>query len=229
MITDIAEKYLEAHRHSWAESTMRTERYRLTGILTLPSSASPEELWRSMQAAGWKPYTIKTAFVRLSAMERWSRKDLGYDKFLREMRNRFKHSYERKDVRVTYEEAVSRIDQISCSKTKAMALDMLKTGVRLSEAYAIKDGSVRGKGNKLRRVFGEVKAEVPRSTLWARLKAVGLKPHDLRKLCATRLAERGATAADLCKVFGWSSIATAYRYLQPKDDSKIQEMMNADI
>lgn len=227
---DLVEQYIEGQRNAWSPMTLKTERSRLVGILRLSSNlSSPDKLFIDMKAAGWKPYTIKTAFVRLAALERWSRRDLGYDRFLREMRNRFKHSYERQDVKVTYREAVSRIDKISCGKTRQMAHDMLRSGLRLSEAYKVRDGSVKGKGDKLRKVYVEVATTVPRSTLWARLKEVGLKPHDLRKLCATRLSENGATAADLCKVFGWSSINTAYRYLQPKDDQKLLEMMNADV
>ena len=229
-MTSLMTGYIHAQMNAWAPSTIKTERSRLLGIAALSNPTNtPGGLFHAMEQAGWKPYTIKTAFVRLSAMEKWSKQELGYDRFLKEMRNRFKHSYERKDINVTYEEAISRIDKISCEKTRKMAIEILRSGVRISEAYKIQDGNVRGKGNKLRKIFVSVEATVPRSTLWARLKAVGLKPHDLRQRCATRLVEKGASAADLCKVFGWSSITTAYRYLQPKDDNKLQEMMNANI
>jgi len=230
MTPQLIEDYLEAHKHSWAPTTLKTERSRLLSIIRLNTAGLPPAgLFDAMAAAGWKPYTVKISFIRLASLEKWSQTDLGYDRFLKEMRNRFKHSYERKDVELTYDEAVSRINQIPCLKARHMAIDMLRSGVRISEAYNIKDGAVRGKGDKLRKVFVPVEASVPRSTLWARLKEVGLKPHDLRKLCATRLASQGASAADLCKVFGWSSIATAYLYLQPKDDKKLQEMMNANL
>lgn len=46
----------------------------------------------------------------------------------------------------------------------------------------------------------------------------------LRKLYATKLIEKGCKEADLLKIMGWSHIATAAYYLQPKNDKEIMQL-----
>ena len=138
--------------------------------------------------------------------------------------NKFKYAYQKEDVGLTFEEARQRIMTLE-DPYRSMALGMLQTGVRISEAYNVRDGKVKGKGGKRRTVFGTIEKTAPKATFWRHLRRIGLKPHSLRKLCATHLASKGATAADLCKVFGWTNIHTAYVYLQAKDDERLSSFI----
>ena len=217
----IVEDYIKAHETAWSPATLKSERSRLKIFC---ATETPEELYQRASAV-LKPYALKTLFIRVSHMEEWAQAQWGYKKFMKTHRNRFKYVYDRKEVGVSYADACRAIGEIKEERAAALAHDLLATGLRISEAYRVNDGLVTGKGGKTRRVYGTIRAGVPAQQLRAQLKAVGLKPHDLRKLCATRLAERGATAADLCKVLGWSSIQTAYRYLQPLEDSKLRALV----
>lgn len=221
------EAYLKDHETAWSPTTLKSESSRLRRALSI--SQVPSELYERLLKTH-KPYTIKTTFIGLSRLEKWCaerghiKKSMGFHEFVRKHRNKFKHVYDRVPVACTYDQALSRIGELR-EPYKTAAMELLKTGLRISEPARVAQGCVVGKGGKKRRVFGEITTVVPKSTLHAKLQAVGLKPHDLRKLFATRLAERGAAPADLCRVMGWSSLETAYRYLQPKDDQKIEEML----
>ncbi len=217
------EAYLKAHESAWAPSTMKSERSRLTQLAPL-LHLDPAEVFSRLQTKGMKPYTIKTAFIRVMNLERWARIQPRFAEYMRTHGRRFKHLYVKEEVKVTYEDAMARINNLE-ERARRHACSILCTGVRLSESYNIDDGQVVGKGGKTRKVFGQIEVTVPKSTLQKALKEVGLKPHTLRKLCATRLAENGATPADLCKIFGWSSISTAYQYLQAKDDTRLEALM----
>lgn len=61
------------------------------------------------------------------------------------------------------------------------------------------------------------------STFLRELKKVGLKPHDLRKLCATELKRQGMSDIDLMKAMGWESITTAKAYLIPLEEAAMEE------
>ncbi len=200
---------------------MRSERARLSALGDTLNEA-PEAVYGALKAAGKKPYSIKTMFIRLCALEKWIGKDEVFRRFMDKHQNRFKHAYQREELEITYDEALHKINSELAGDHRAMALSLLRTGVRLSESYKVRDGKVEGKGGKIRKVYGKIEAVVPRSSFARKLKAVSLKPHTLRKLCATKLAEKGATAADLCKVFGWSSITTSYQYLQGREDSRLE-------
>jgi integrase len=59
---------------------------------------------------------------------------------------------------------------------------------------------------------------------WCR--AAGLEQcsaHGLRKAAATTLAERGATASQLCAVFGWKKLDTAEQYIRLADRERMAE------
>ena len=220
----LIDQYLEDKEDAWALSTWKSERARLNSVADHLGKI-PSELHAWCREQGLKPYSIKTLFIRIVDLERWAEADWGYQEYMKTHRNRFKHAYQKEEIHVTHKEAVDLISTLSNDNSRTHALGLLKTGLRITESYRMVDGQVRGKGEKTRKIFGTIKVTVPKSTLSRKLKAVGLKPHMLRKLCATRLAEKGATAADLCKVFGWSSIATAYQYLQPKDDERLAALM----
>ena len=215
--------YLDDHKTAWAESTLESERYRLASC-SAHLDKGPVHLYQWALDQGMKPYSIKTLFIRVTSLEAYANCGSAYADFMRKHANRFKHAYVKRELKITFEEALTRIASLE-APYKTLALEMLQTGLRISETSKVSDGHVIGKGAKRRRVYGKISVQVPRSTFRAKLKAVGLNPHALRKLCATRLAERGATPADLCKIFGWSSIETAYQYLQAKEDDRLLELV----
>ena len=57
------------------------------------------------------------------------------------------------------------------------------------------------------------------------LAKIGLKPHSLRKLLATKLSRSNMTYTDICAIFGWSSLATAQKYLQPLKEDQLKQKM----
>lgn len=221
---DLIEPYLEAHETAWAESTYKSEKSRLNSISDR-LDLTPKDLYQVLLKEGYKLYSIKTLFIRLSRIEKWGGLKPNFGQFLETHRNRFKHAYEKETLEINFNECSNLLNSVEYPEVRVLANGLLKTGLRISEAYRVKDGQVIGKGGKPRKVYGRIEARVSQSTLRRKLKAVGLKPHMLRKLCATRLAEKGATPADLCKIFGWSSIKTAYQYLQPREDEKIEALM----
>lgn len=220
---DLILPYLEDHESAWAVSTMKSETARLRSVEGL-LHLQPGEFHKALEERGFKPYTIKTIFIRICALEKWAGQATLFKAYMEKHGRRFKHLYIKKEIAVTYEEAYRRIEGLE-DPYRQHALGLLCTGARLSESYTVNAGEVIGKGGKARKIYGTIKETAAKSTLARKLKAVGLKPHMLRKLCASRLAEKGATPADLCKVFGWSSITTAYQYLQPKDDAKLAALM----
>lgn len=225
---DLVAPYLADHKTAWADSTLESETYRLKALVPLLDK-SPEELHEALKTAGKKPYTIKTVFTRLCSLEAWGVANgklhgAAFKVYMDKHRNRFKHAYVKEDIGLTYDEAKARV-QLLKEPYKTMATQILETGLRLSEVYKVKNGRVIGKGGKPRPVYGTITLTAPRSSFSRQLKSVGLKAHMLRKLCATRLAAKGATPADLCKVFGWTSIGTAYAYLQAQEDKKLHALM----
>jgi len=233
---DQIDAYIGDHETAWARSTLKSERARLKAVAE-QLSAGPDSLYGYLKSINQKPYTIKTTFIRICALEAWietsslSTKKLDMEsrkfrEFMKKHSNRFKHAYQKEELEITFDEALKRIEQLQ-GKPRDYARSILTTGLRISEASSSPVGQVTGKGGKTRKVYGRIEGVMPRSTFAKELAKVGLKPHTLRKLCATRLAEAGATPADLCKIFGWSSIGTAYQYLQAKDDDKIAKLMEA--
>lgn len=219
----LVDSYIEDHETAWAPSTLKSECSRLRAVSEY-LDGKPEDLYQYLVHMHQKPYTIKTTFIRVCAMEKWAKNGTKFQDFMSKHSNRFKHAYTKEEIDVTYAEALDRIRSLP-EDVRSAAEGLLRTGLRTSEQSRVHDGIVTGKGGKTRRVYGKIGATVPRSTLWKHLRSVGLKPHTLRKLCATRLAEMGATPADLCKIFGWSSIGTAYQYLQAKEDERLESLM----
>jgi integrase len=67
------------------------------------------------------------------------------------------------------------------------------------------------------------------STFRYHLNKVGLKPHTLRKLCASKLARQDKIKEqDLLKVFGWASMETASIYLQAKNNEELAALMEGE-
>lgn len=129
---------------------------------------------------------------------------------------------------MTFEEAMIKIQALP-EPSRSMALDILKTGLRVHETYKVQGNQVVGKGGKTRTIYGKIRATAARSTFSRHLAQIGLKPHTLRKLWATRLADKGASLADLMKAGGWSSISSVTPYLQGKDDNRLEALIKKAV
>lgn len=228
----LIEKYLEERAGAWSETTIRSETSRFKKLAQV-MHLSPAEAYKELLLDGRKPYTIKTDFMRICDLEAWALeaghiKATPFRNYYKRAASRFKYAYQKEELGITYEEAKRRIQDLE-EPVRVMAMNMLETGVRISEAYKVKNGKVIGKGGKPRTVFGTIEKTVPQSTFARKLKAVGLKPHSLRKLWATRLVEKGVTPQDLCKAAGWSSINTALSYLQARDDERLESFVKKAV
>lgn len=222
-------EYLNEHRFSWAKTTINSEEARLNKyghLLDKDPACAYAQLLPEL-----KPYTIKTLFIRLSHYQKWRiaqglDQAATYESFLKKHANKFKHVYDKKEINIDYDTALQRIQTIADHATREHAEFLLRSGLRISESAKVRDGQVVGKGGKTRPVFFDPpKTLVSPKKLRGALAKLGLKPHDLRKLCATRMARKGTDAATLCKVFGWSKIDTAYKYLQAQDNDTIKRLM----
>lgn len=217
------DKYLTDNKGRWSETTSRSEKARLTTHLPIWINCGRDAaaFFQALEQSGKKPYTIKTTFIRMGNFLKWQ----GMETQAADIKNfmylngkYFKNAYKKERLNVTFEEAEKRITKIGDEAYREAARELLSTGLRIGETSAIVEGRVKGKGGKERSFYGRgsVFAGVDKTKLRRELKKVGLKPHSLRKLFATRLAKSGDfTEADLCEVMGWNSFATAQSYLQP--------------
>lgn len=229
----LIEDYIKAHENAWAPSTLKSERARLNAVADRVTSVAPLALYDELAAAGRSPYSIKTLFIRLADLYTWANLDNKWRRFVDENARLFKYAYKREQVNIDYTSAKARIAAIKDKEVRALAFDMLRSGMRASEALNRTGAFVEGKGGKVRRVFtqgGLPGQALTYSRLYKELRSVGLKPHTLRKLAATELARAGLQAQDLMEVFGWNNIATAQWYLQPLAgellEQKIAEVFN---
>lgn len=231
-MTHSIEAYLTSKTNSWAASTLRSEGHRLRAIAPV-LDGDPAKLWAHIQ--GQAPYTRLTTFTRALSYWQWLI-DQGhavgpnpYKAFKASNLRLFKNVYEPRHPAMSYQEAARRVKSISHPASRGLALRMLGEGTRYSEA--VQDGPIIiGKGSYPRRRFspeGSTGGDVCYSFFRECLAAKGLKPHDLRKLCASRLAQEGLKEADLLKAMGWRSMETAKYYLQPKRDEELRAVFSA--
>lgn len=215
--------YIESKKLAWSPATITSEEARLKANARFLNMA-PELAYAELSNK-YKPYTIKTMFIRFNEYLKFERNDNSYAQFLKTNARLFKSAYKRKTVKLNHEEAMQKINTITDQTVKNHALFLLRSGLRISESYGA-GAQVTGKGNKTRTVFVErPQVLADQWKLRRALAKLGLTPHDLRKLCATRLVDKGLAPQDLCKVMGWSSIETAFNYLQPKKDDELRELM----
>lgn len=231
MGTNSINTYIEFHKNAWTDTTKRNVR----GVLNKYSTylnGDPEHLLNNLKSL--KLYSQRTAYAILNQYWKFTNKgDNTYETWLKKNRLYFKNSYQRKAVggSRSFREVYDTIQSLPESKYKTRALNLLHSAQRFGESCnPSNSGNIIGKGQKVRpdfRPFIEVHGQ-PFSYhafyRWLK-KTSGVTPHDLRKLALTRLAEKGATAQDLCEVAGWSSIQTAFIYLQPKRIEQLKEML----
>ena len=221
------ESYIKDHELSWTSATLRSERARLKAVMSF-LDGNPKRLWEALQTA--KPYTRLTTWTRVCDF--WSFINPGenpYVKFKEKNRRLFKNAYIPRKLHFDWTEAVERIKKIKNQEDRALAVRILGSGERYREAIQ-KETNVLGKGEKRRDVYrpdsGDLVFSRHYSSFTRSLKSVGLRAHDLRKLCATRLVEAGVNEADLLKVMGWSSMQTASIYLQPKKEEVLASIFS---
>lgn len=225
--------YLEAKRLAWAPSTMRSEARRLTKYCYLVEGGfDAEAIYKELVAADLAPYSIKTLMIRLSDFQTWLGLPATIKKFMETNTRLFKFAYETERLQITYEAAKRLILRIREPEMQTAALIMLEGGLRSCELKTLKGGWVTGKGGKRREVylrpeFMQFEFKSTYAALYRALRQVGLKPHTLRKLCATRLWEQpGANDMDLMEVFGWATIDTSKRYRQPKRSTELAKLVS---
>ena len=229
--------YLESKKDSWSESTLRSERFRMK-VLTAEHLANPQALYDQLLSEERKPYSIKTTFVRAGELAEFAIEQgllSGPNKvkeFIEKQARLFKRAYVPKTVDMTFEQAVELIEKLPNEHDRAKATELLFTGMRFSESLTLtEDGRVETKGGGFREVsLAKDMVHKPftrcHSTFYKNLKKVGLTPHMLRKLCATKLASLGATEADLMKIFGWRNSQMASIYVQAQREAEFRDKLN---
>lgn len=227
----IKQAYLQSKQDSWSYASYKSEASRLASIPDAYLPADPQGLYEHLVKANYKPYTIKTLFIRASELV-----DFGYpgqpNEFKRFMRDRarlFKNVYSPKRPPMDFATAVARIKTELSPELAAQALALLSSGLRISEANAVKIGVVIGKGNKSRQVYNAPTVTIEPHKLRRALKPLGLTPHSLRKLAATRAVELGAREADLLAIFGWSSMQTAGYYVQATNSASVAAKLLTEV
>lgn len=209
------EAYIAAHKNAWADTTIKSTRAQLMKYESAMTEG-PEALYHSLQHLG--AYSRLTTYQRLASYAAW-KGDHSFNQWRKFNAKLFKNTYVSKRVAVDFQTALSSINAIEDSPTRERALQILHGALRWTDSIQVPvDGFIVGKGTKVRPSLVEYKEYQKSYDTFRRAlkKATGLTPHDLRKLAITRADANGATPADLCEIAGWSSIATAYRYIQPR-------------
>jgi site-specific recombinase XerD len=219
--------YIADKSLSWAPSTLRNEEIRLQGLAGV-LDGEPVALWNELQSRGMSKYSVVTTWTRVtdfwqflvdSKLVEGSTNE--YSEFRRKNKRQFKNAYEQKTCELTFDETLQLVQSIARPESRAKALQLLNGGLRYTESLSVVDGSVIGKGSKVREVYVDNcdGFTVSYRTFLRDLRAVGLKPHDLRKVFLTALVRDGANEFELMEAAGWSSMAPARSYINVNKDS----------
>lgn len=233
-MTNLLEEYFTSKKYAWSPSTFKSERYRLLTISPLIDGI-PERLWESLKDKA--PYSRLTTWVRACDYYDWLLEEghkegiNPYRKFKKRNRRLFKNAYKRKTPKITYQEAIKRIQTISDNAVREKAMELLTNGFRYTESFFQDQDGVTGKGNKWRRTFKECEGKSSDykesyTKFYRALRKIGLRPHDLRKLFATECYRKGLSEVDLCEVMGWSSFETARSYIAAKKEEDIKRIIH---
>ena len=239
------EAFLNKKKTAWSEATLKSCKSFLNKHGTLVALGSPELLLQALSTKG--RYTVTTYFAHAASFYEYLHPTLPnvFSVYRKDNRNAFKNAYQRKKLDITYDEAKALIESQPQSDEKEACIYLLRTaqrsseaglarssGVVLGEIDARTSSTVVGKGGKERLNLGAdlfpagaVRWNYYRVYRYLR-QLCGISPHALRKLALTRAGERGASAADLCEIAGWSSIATAIIYLQPQRAAKLRTYLD---
>lgn len=232
-ISQVVEQYLEAKGRVWTASSRKSERARLRTVAEL-LDGNPEKLWAELQTRGTSPYTCVHVWNRVTAFWNWAqarglvKNGNPYAVFREENSHRFeqRRAYRRQFPTLSFRDALARISTLD-AETQAKAKQLLFGGLRWEESLNVVNGRIVGKGNYDRAVYVEsTEWKLSYRTFLRRLATVGLKPHDLRKLCAMKLnREEGVKEQDLLAIMGWSSMQTAQSYLAPMQEDERAKVM----
>ncbi len=240
-LEDLYKQYLESRKESWSESTLRSEASRLRGV-TEHHLQNPEELYKFLlETRKLKPYSLRTVFIRAGEFVDFlisHNEFAGQNKVKRFMDDKaklFKYAYKKKEVGITFDEAAKRIKSIKNPGVRQKAKQLLYTGMRYTESTTLnEDSQVVGKGGWHRDVPMAKAIPIDQfnksyATLYRELKKLGLTPHMLRKLCATKLVEAGAQEADLMKSMGWRTSQMASLYVQAQRQKQLEDTLTAHL
>lgn len=223
--------YIKDKEFAWAPTTQKSEQYRLSS-LSHSLDGDPARLWQELSKL--KPYSRITTWTRVCAFWEWmiaNGRSSGPNlyKVWREKNARiFKNAYQPKYPTISFEEAVLKVKGLKDKAASNLALQILGEGTRWSECQTEGSDPIIGKSASARSRYRPDLAGPTFKGSYASFRRalgdVGIRPHDLRKLCATRLVSEGLKEADLLKVMGWTSMETAKFYLAPKADSELREV-----
>lgn len=228
--------YINSKQLAWAPSTLRSESARLHAALDLIQAGAQALLEQG--SIRYKPYALKTLFIRAGELVEYVYPNLPneFKMFLKRNARIFKNAYKPERLGVDYKQASQLVSYITDPTAKKLATIILKTGLRSAEALSYDgSGAVIGKGSKERAVLSEdcltkeEREQLTYSKFHKALAKVGLKPHTLRKLVASQLANGGAKEADLLAIMGWSNIQTAKFYLQPKETRALKALLERSL
>jgi integrase len=240
-INQMIQMYLNDKQLAWAPSTLKTAEFHLMGY-AVHISKNPNTLWKAMNAL--KPYSRVTVFARVCDFYQWLVENghiegpNPYKQFRKKNARQFKNTYQTNKPQLSYQEAFERINRIEDAPIREHARFVLQGGLRFTESRSVKDGVITGKGGKTRECFTAAPHpgtnDIEYWTFRRALKAVGLKPHDLRKLFLNECVTKGADPFQLMEIAGWSNLNTAQSYIEANRTklkelvSKVQEGLNPD-
>lgn len=237
-IKQLIDAYIESKSVGWSLSSQRTEASRLYNTIDMLEQygLNPFKIYNELQKT-MRAYTIKTIFIRISSLIDFGLKYELLDGRLNQFRefmstiapNNFKtvNVYKKKHLSTNFDEAYNNILNITNDIVKDTLIYLLKTGLRISELYKIKNDNgeyfVKGKGGKIRQIlFEPPKTIASLYQIRLELSKLNLTPHDLRRLCATHLINNKLNVNEVQQVFGWSSIATANNYIQQVNNNELK-------
>lgn len=242
----IVEAYLENNGIGWSLKTQESEAARLRTIIPILEEFkfNAHSIYLKLVENKLAPYTIRTIFARLKNLINFCIRNklvtgdinpfYNYMKF--DAPNKFKVSsvYKPAVVVITHSALINKInmDPEFTEIERETLKYLLNTGLRISELYKVEEISsgkwhVKGKGGKFRRVLLQPPTEILSKDLIRKsLSRYSLTPHDLRRLFATELANKGLTGNQLKQIMGWSSIQTANYYLQNTEDELLLNDIN---
>jgi integrase len=237
---ELVDQYIKSKKLAWARTSQKNERARLNkhGSHVLDNPFEYYEVLKKRM----KAYSIKSTFVRLGKfyeflmdIEAIPMAKNPWKAFLTDNAMTFKYSYQPERLKVKFKEAQAKINSMPEYQYRMASRQMLEAGLRYCELRTFDGVKVIGKGSKPRTVFMSHELKSFRYTgsytpLYKSLVAVGLKPHSLRKLCATEFSRNpNVKDQDTCKFFGWSSIETSIKYRQPHDDSRMDDLIQSVV
>lgn len=229
-LNQMLQMYIKDNKDRLAKTTITNRQARLRKqIANIEASGEDPSLFFDLVKGSMSAYSLKTVMLEISNWYKWAvregiKKDNPWSREVAKRAQYFKGAYKPKRLEMTYDEMVEKINKVSCDQVREASREILRTGVRISETRTADSDKVTGKASKVRKFYGDSRKFKGVSVHQIRrgLKEVGLTPHDLRKMFATRLARSGKfDEVTMCEVMGWESFDTAKSYLQPEKQSEI--------